>query len=127
MVPPLRSWPPPRALSRFLVPLLGLVLSTAEAVAATRPSLVNTRISTPFGSNGHTSSLDGRLFIGNVGEDHTTTTTTWRARVFRPEAMTYDAEGKPDFSSAFSAGKTPQVRNGENALAFCFPNLARCP
>ncbi|MFY0566015.1 LamG domain-containing protein [Archangium lansingense] len=125
MVPPLRSWPCQRSLSRVLVPLLGLALSTAEALAATRPSLVNTRISTPFGSNGHTSSLDGRLFIGNVGEDHATTTTTWRARVFRPEAVTYDAEGKPSFSSAFSTGKTLQVKNGENALAFCFLNPAQ--
>lgn len=39
------------------------------------------------------------------------------ARVFRPEAVTYDSQGKPDFSNAFSPGWNTTVRNGENALA----------
>ena len=47
----------------LLLPLLGL---TSAVVAAPRPSLVNTRIGTPFGGNGHTSSLDGRIFVANV-------------------------------------------------------------
>ena len=110
---------------------LGALLGTALAVvpwavlAEGRPSLVNTRIATPFGSNGHSSTVDGRIFIGNIREDTATTTTTWIARVFRPEAVTYDASGKPSFSTAFSAGKRVDVHNGENALAFCFPNPAQ--
>ncbi|ATB30566.1 hypothetical protein MEBOL_004027 [Melittangium boletus DSM 14713] len=125
MVSPNHSCPSPRSRPYHLLPLLGFVLGAGEAAAVPRPSLVNTRISTPFGSNGHASSLDGRLFIGNVGEDHATTTTTWRARVFKPEAVTYDAQGKPGFGAAFSPGKTTQVKNGENALALCFPNPAQ--
>ncbi|RKH42698.1 LamG domain-containing protein, partial [Corallococcus sp. AB050B] len=105
---------------------LGVLLGTALAglpgavFAEGRPSLVNTRIGTPFGANGHSSTVDGRIFVGNIREDPATTTTTWIARVFRPEAVTYDPAGKPSFSQAFSAGKTVAVRNGENALAFCF-------
>ncbi|WP_224247845.1 LamG domain-containing protein [Hyalangium gracile] len=109
----------------LLAPLLGLLLAPGEADAVPRPQLVNTRISTPFGANGHSSTIDGRVFIGNVREDQVTTTTTWRARVFRPEAVTYDAEGKPGFASAFSTGKTLDVKNGENALAFCFTQPAQ--
>lgn len=100
-----------------LLPALGL---PTQALAGPRPSLVNTRIATPFGGNGHTSSLDGRIFVANVREDAASTTTTWLARVFRPEAVSYDSEGKPDFGSAFSAGRSIDVRGGENALAFCF-------
>lgn len=98
--------------------------ATAPAVAAPRPSLVNTRIATPFGGNGHTSSLDGRIFVANVREDHATTTTTWLARVFRPEALTYDGEGRPSFAAAFSNGRSVDVNGGENALAFCFRDPA---
>ncbi|MBL9006526.1 MAG: LamG domain-containing protein [Myxococcales bacterium] len=97
-------------------------LALPIAAAAPRPSLVNTRIGTPFGGNGHTSSLDGRIFVANVREDHASTTTTWLARVFRPEAVTYDGEGRPSFASAFSNGRGVDVRGGENALAFCFAN-----
>ncbi len=107
------------------VPLLVLALFPPGAEAAGRPSLVNTRIGTPFGANGHSSTLDGRVFVGNIREDHATTTTTWVARVFRPEAVTYDAQGKPSFAAAFSPGRTVDVRNGENALAFCFGNAAQ--
>ncbi|MFP2929101.1 LamG domain-containing protein [Pyxidicoccus sp. 3LG] len=116
---------PPRVPPLLAVPLLALAFASPEAVAAERPSLVNTRIRTPFGANGHSSTIDGRVFIGNIREDHATTTTTWIARVFRPEAVTYDAQGKPVFTNAFSPGRTTDVRNGENALAFCFPNPAR--
>ncbi|MCE9672868.1 LamG domain-containing protein [Myxococcus stipitatus] len=112
----------PRVLAA--VPLLALLCSSL-AVGAQRPSLVNTRVSTPFGANGHSSTLDGRVFVGNVREDHATTTTTWLARVFRPEAVTYDAQGRPGFASAFSPGRSTQVSNGENALAFCFGNAAQ--
>ncbi|MCP3101503.1 LamG domain-containing protein [Myxococcus sp. K15C18031901] len=110
---------------RAALPLLALLGSTPGAFAAERPSLVNTRISTPFGANGHSSTLDGRVFVGNIREDQATTTTTWQARVFRPEAVTYDAQGKPGFAAAFSPGRTTQVTNGENALAFCFGNAAQ--
>jgi len=106
------------------VPLLALLCSS-PVVGAERPSLVNTRVSTPFGANGHSSTLDGRVFVGNVREDPATTTTTWLARVFRPEAVTYDAQGRPGFASAFSPGRSTQVTNGENALAFCFGNAAQ--
>ncbi|ADO75992.1 LamG domain-containing protein [Stigmatella aurantiaca] len=116
---------PPRWFSGLLLSLVGGLFASQEASAASRPSLVNTRISTPFGANGHSSTVDGRIFIGNNGEDHATTTTKWRARVFRPEAVTYDAEGKPNFGAAFSAGVTTEVKNGENALAFCFTNAAQ--
>lgn len=115
-------------LTLLVAPVLAPVLALwpgAAGIAAERPSLINTRITTPFGGNGHTSTIDGRIFVANVGEDHATTTTTWQARVFRPEAMSYDAAGKPDFGSAFSAGKTLDVRGGENALAFCFPDSAK--
>jgi len=108
-----------------LAPLLAALLAAPHALAAERPSLVNTRISTPFGANGHSSTIDGRVFVGNIREDHATTTTTWLARVFRPEAVTYDAQGKPGFSAAFSPGRSTQVTNGENALAFCFTNPAQ--
>lgn len=100
--------------------LLPALTLAGSVVASPRPSLVNTRIATPFGGNGHTSSLDGRIFVANVREDAATTTTTWLARVFRPEAVTYDSEGKPDFGSAFSSGRSVDVHGGENALAFCF-------
>ncbi len=114
---------PPLAL--LTLPWLVLALASGEVAAAERPSLVNTRIRTPFSANGHSSTIDGRVFVGNIDEDHATTTTTWIARVFRPEAVTYDADGKPSFTSAFSPGRTTQVRNGENALAFCFTNPAQ--
>lgn len=107
------------------ITLPGIVLLGSAAVAlAERPALINTRIATPFGGNGHSSTIDGRIFISNVSEDHATTTTIWHARVFRPESMTYDSSGKPDFGSAFSTGRTLSVRGGENALAFCFVNAA---
>ena len=118
-----RRAPSPRAL--LSAALLALSLASLEATAAGRPSLVNTRIRTPFGANGHSSTIDGRVFVGNIREDHATTTTTWLARVFRPEAVTYDAQGRPGFDSAFSAGRTVNVTNGENALAFCFTNPAQ--
>ncbi|MCY1021775.1 LamG domain-containing protein [Pyxidicoccus sp. MSG2] len=118
-----RRAPPPRAL--LFAALLALSLVSPEAAAAGRPSLVNTRIRTPFGANGHSSTIDGRIFVGNIREDHATTTTTWLARVFRPEAVTYDAQGRPGFDSAFSPGRTVDVTNGENALAFCFTNPAQ--
>ena len=102
---------------------LGVLLGFLGSAAANpRPSLVNTRIGTPFGGNGHSSTLDGRIFVANVGEDHATTTTTWQARVFRPEAVSYDSEGRPDFGAAFSPGRSIRVNGGENALAFCFTN-----
>jgi hypothetical protein len=116
---------PRRPLFLLAVPLLILALPSGEVAAAGRPSLVNTRIRTPFGANGHSSTIDGRIFVGNIREDHATTTTTWRARVFRPEALTYDTQGRPVFTNAFSPGRTVDVRNGENALAFCFPNPAQ--
>ncbi|MBN9687524.1 LamG domain-containing protein [Corallococcus sp. NCSPR001] len=118
-------------MKKLLSGALGVMLGTALAgmpgavFAEGRPSLVNTRIGTPFGANGHSSTVDGRIFVGNIREDQATTTTTWIARVFRPEAVTYDAAGKPSFAQAFSAGKTVAVRNGENALAFCFTNPAQ--
>ncbi|NBC44014.1 LamG domain-containing protein [Corallococcus exiguus] len=118
-------------MKKLLSGALGVMLGTALAglpgavFAQGRPSLVNTRIGTPFGANGHSSTVDGRIFVGNIGEDHATTTTTWIARVFRPEAVTYDSAGKPSFAGTFSAGKTVTVRNGENALAFCFTNPAQ--
>ncbi|MCK8500414.1 LamG domain-containing protein [Myxococcus fulvus] len=114
--------------SRWVPRLATLFLAGVAApavLAAERPSLVNTRIGTPFGANGHSSTIDGRVFVGNIREDHATTTTTWVARVFRPEAVTYDAEGKPSFAVAFSPGRTTTVRNGENALAFCFTHPAQ--
>ena len=110
-------------LSRFAPPLIAIVLTALPALAD-RPSLVNTRIGSPFGANGHSSTLDGRVFVGNVREDAATTTTTWLARVFRPEAVAYDAEGKPDFGRAFSSGRSIDVHGGENALAFCFKDPA---
>ncbi|RKH04947.1 LamG domain-containing protein [Corallococcus carmarthensis] len=114
-------------LSWTLRAMLGVALvgMPGAALAEGRPSLVNTRIPTPFGANGHSSTVDGRIFVGNIREDQATTTTTWIARVFRPEAVTYDASGKPSFAAAFSAGKTVDVHNGENALAFCFTNPAQ--
>lgn len=99
---------------------LGQTLDAAE-----RPSLASTRITTPFGANGHTSSLDGRLFIGNVYEDVNTMTTRWQVRVMRPEAIQYSSEGVPSFSGAFSSGRTLEVHNGENAVAMCFPDASR--
>ncbi|WP_163777226.1 LamG-like jellyroll fold domain-containing protein [Myxococcus vastator] len=119
---------PPRtrpALALLAAPLLTLpLLSATEATAAARPSLVNTRITHVYGANGHASTVDGRIFIGNVREDHANEQTTWQARVFRPEALTYDSEGKPQFANTFSPGRSTFVRNGENALTFCFPNPA---
>lgn len=105
--------------------LLLVLLSLPQAEAGNRPNLSNARLSSPFGSNGHTSSLDGRLFIGNVGEDHTNNLTTWRARIFKPEALSYTSEGVPVFTNTFSAGKDIVVGNGENALAFCFSDPTR--
>jgi hypothetical protein len=116
---------PCRPRKLLAVSLLALGLAAPVSLAAERPSLVNTRIRTPFGANGHSSTIDGRVFIGNVGENATTMTTTWRARVFRPEAVTYDTLGRPVFTNTFSAGRTVDVHNGENALAFCFPNPAQ--
>lgn len=110
-----RNWP--------CVLLFALLLAPVEA--SPRPNLTNARLASPFGSNGHTSSLDGRLFIGNVGEDHTNNLTTWRARVFKPEALTYTSEGAPVLSNTFSVGKDIVVGNGENALAFCFADPTR--
>ncbi|WP_342375395.1 LamG domain-containing protein [Myxococcus stipitatus] len=114
-----RSWWVPR-----VAMLCVAGVAATDSLAAERPSLVNTRILTPFNANGHASTVDGRVFVGNIREDATTTTTTWVAKAFRPEAVTYDAQGKPDFSTAFSYGRITQVRNGENALAFCFTNPA---
>lgn len=113
------------ALALFAAPLLTLpLLSATEATAAERPSLVNTRITNVYGANGHASTVDGRIFIGNVREDHANDQTTWQARVFRPEALTYDSEGKPNFANTFSPGRSTFVRNGENALTFCFTHPA---
>lgn len=99
-----------------------LLFVTFPLMGGERPNLTNTRISTPFGANGSTSSLDGRVFIGNVYENADTMTTRWLFRTFRPEALQYDGEGKVNFSGTFSAGYTAEVHNGENALALCFAN-----
>lgn len=104
--------------------LTTLLLTPMVVLAAERPDLTNTRVASPFAGNGHNSTVDGRIFIANVGEDHTTVTTTWRASVFRPEALSYDAEGRPELGRAFSTGRTLTVGNGENALAFCFEDPA---
>lgn len=102
-------------------PLLLLCLGLGSMVqAADRPSMVNIGTASPFGANGHSSTVDGRLFMGNVSEDHTNYLTTWSVRVFRPESLTYDGYGRPVFTNAFSTGKKITVSNGENALAFCF-------
>lgn len=113
-----------RTVTHTTITLL-LLASTGASQAADRPNLSNFSVASPFGANGHSSSIDGRLFMGNIGEDQTNYVTTWTVRVFRPEALSYDSQGKPQLGSAFSSGKTVKVQNGENALAFCFPNPAQ--
>lgn len=119
----LKAVVPSRPPGRWQVGSLALMVSLSlggELGAADRPSLVNIGTASPFGANGHSSTLDGRLFMGNVSEDHTNYATTWSVRVFRPESVTYDGYGKPVMTNAFSTGKKITVSNGENALAFCF-------
>jgi hypothetical protein len=92
------------------LPALGVAAAALTPVK--RPSLVNTNITTPFGGNGHSMSFDGRLIVARV-------TDGWQFRVLRPESITYDAQGKPDFTSAFSTGKLVAISQGENASAQC--------
>ncbi len=63
-----------------------------------RPRAFAERVRTPFNGNGHAESWDGRIFVvrrspsGRGG---------WYASAFRPERVTLDGDGLPDFSRAF--------------------------
>ncbi len=114
---PARTRTRARSLRRLGAVALTLTLPTLGVAAASlapvkRPSLVNTNIPTPFSGNGQSMSFDGRLILHRASDG-------WKFRVFRPESVTYDAEGKPSFSSAFSTGKLIATSKGENASAMC--------
>ncbi|MEZ4314128.1 MAG: hypothetical protein R3F14_39415, partial [Polyangiaceae bacterium] len=96
----------------FVLSLPAVGVAVAALAPVKRPSLVNTNITTPFSANGHSMSLDGRLIVSRV-------TDGWKVRVFRPESLTYGADGKPSFSSAFSTGKLVVTTKGENASTMC--------
>jgi len=53
-------------------------------------------IETPFQGNGHSVSWDGRVYV-------VTNTGGWYLRVLRPQNITQNADGTPDFDTAFSS------------------------
>jgi hypothetical protein len=120
----------PKNILNLLVLISLICMTQGTAICCTqkdppeRPNLTNQRITTLFGGNGHTSSLDGRIVISNIAEYTNTTaktvTTHWQVRIFRPEQLGYDTQGAPIFDEAFSDGYIIELHNGENALTFCF-------
>lgn len=107
-----------------LVVVTLLVATLAEA--SKRPSLLNVNISHSFDCRGHQSTIDGRIFV--CTPHGAELKNAWIARVFRPEAITYDlSSGKPNLEFAFSEGQVFHELEQEksNSLAFCFTNSSQ--
>ncbi|WP_018970285.1 immunoglobulin-like domain-containing protein [Rubritalea marina] len=61
----------------------------------TRPIVPSRPINSRFNGNGHAETWDGRVFIRTISSG-------WVVSVLRPERITRDSDGAPNFSNAFS-------------------------